>query len=137
MIPTSKRGQIHKYLFDPDNYEYEFVFIENSNLHWIVKRKKHTPTSNYWTSLKKYSDKSDRRYLENKLRLIDTDSEIVLWKDWTGWWMGLFWKLNHQDPIIRHFPLTNIQAQDLSQSWYLSLTLLTFKIYLGQWRNFS
>ena len=72
LIPTSKRGQIHKYPFDPDNYEYEWISV-----YWEFqfalncKKKKHTPTSNYWTNLKKYSDKSDRRYLENKLRLIE------------------------------------------------------------------
>ena len=58
----------------------------------------------------KSSDKSDQRYFENKLHLIDIDSAIGLWKDGTEWWTVLFWKQNQRDPIKRFSPDANIQA---------------------------
>ena len=59
---------------------------------------------------KKSSDKSDQRYFENKLHLIDVDSAIGLWKDGTEWWTVLFWKQNQREPIKRFSPDANIQA---------------------------
>ena len=59
---------------------------------------------------KKSSDKSDQRYFENKLHLIDVDSAIGLWKDGTEWWTVLFWKQNQREPIKRFSSDANIQA---------------------------